>query len=229
MNAVKIRGYTLSHLFYFFMVYSFIGWCIETSYLSISKGMFVNRGFLFGPFLPVYGFGALIVLLLLNPLRKNLLYLFIGTVFSLSLLEYVTGYIFETFFNRRLWDYSSKPLNLNGKIWVGSSLAWGILGVFIITNLHPFIERLYGYIPSKIKSIVSYCLMIYLAFDITTSFAVFLGLENRIEMAFKPLKGSLTLFYRIEKAASALATGFGNILENIKSDVELFYNRLFRL
>ena len=99
-------------LLWLFFIYAFLGWCTEVSYAALKSGRFVNRGFLNGPVCPVYGFGMVIVLWVLEPLRGNLLLLFLGSVALTSLLEWLTGFALERLFHQRWWDYSQEPFNL---------------------------------------------------------------------------------------------------------------------
>ena len=108
-----------------FFIYSFLGWCTEVSYAALVTGKFVNRGFLNGPVCPVYGFGVVIVLSILVPLKGNLLVLFIGSVVLTSLLEWLTGFLLEKIFHQRWWDYSDQPFNIGGYICLRFSIAWG--------------------------------------------------------------------------------------------------------
>ena len=217
MSLVMLTNYKLSQLFYFFIVYSFIGWCIETVYAYLNKGAFVNRGFLYGPFLPIYGFGALIMIILLEQLGKNIPLLFISAVLLLSTFEYVTGYIFKNYFGRVLWDYSNKPLNINGHVWIGASLLWGFLGSFILVKVHPFIENLYYMIPSHVKPLAAGLALTYLVLDFTAASVASLGLNDRIIQAFQAARESGAVADRFEKAAVALSLGTRNVLKNIKT------------
>lgn len=112
-------------LLWIFFIYAFLGWCTEVSYAALKTGRFVNRGFLNGPVCPVYGFGVVIVLWVLEPLRGNLLLLFLGSVALTSLLEWLTGFVLERLFHQRWWDYSQEPFNLGGYICLRFSIAWG--------------------------------------------------------------------------------------------------------
>ena len=124
-------------LFWLFFIYAFLGWCTEVSYAALKTGRFVNRGFLNGPVCPVYGCGAVIVLWALEPLRGNLLLLFLGSVALTSLLEWLTGFVLERLFHQRWWDYSQEPFNLNGYICLRFSIAWGLACLFVVKLLQP--------------------------------------------------------------------------------------------
>lgn len=124
-------------LLWLFFIYAFLGWCTEVSYAALKSGRFVNRGFLNGPVCPVYGCGAVIVLWALEPLRGNLLLLFLGSVALTSLLEWLTGFVLERLFHQRWWDYSQEPFNLNGYICLRFSIAWGLACLFVVKLVHP--------------------------------------------------------------------------------------------
>ena len=124
-------------LLWLFFIYAFLGWCTEVSYAALKSGRFVNRGFLNGPVCPVYGCGAVIVLWVLEPLRGNLLLLFLGSVALTSLLEWLTGFVLERLFHQRWWDYSQEPFNLNGYICLRFSIAGGLAGLFVVKLVHP--------------------------------------------------------------------------------------------
>lgn len=124
-------------LLWLFFIYAFLGWCTEVSYAALKSGRFVNRGFLNGPVCPVYGCGAVIVLWVLEPLRGNLLLLFLGSVALTSLLEWLTGFVLERLLHQRWWDYSQEPFNLNGYICLRFSIAWGLACLFVVKLVHP--------------------------------------------------------------------------------------------
>lgn len=130
-----------------FFIYAFLGWCTEVSYAALSTGKFVNRGFLNGPVCPIYGFGVVIVLACLIPLKHNFFLLFLGSVVLTSALEWATGFVLEKIFHQRWWDYSDKPFNLNGYICLQFSIAWGLACLFVVDILHPSIEFLIRIIP----------------------------------------------------------------------------------
>jgi len=149
--------------------------------MSSITGQFVNRGFLLGPLCPIYGFGVLLVVLCLNPIKHNIVLLFFGSVFLTSLLEYVTGFILEKLFNERWWDYSDMPFNLNGYICLRFSLMWGIGCLFIVKVLFPFTEKLIDKIPKKIGLPLLIFLSLILAIDLVITLVGMLHLPKQID------------------------------------------------
>lgn len=139
--------YTWFQILWFFFLYGFLGWCCEVAFAAVCHGKFINRGFLNGPICSIYGFGVLSVLLVLEPLKDNLLILFLGSVVFTSLLEFLTGWVLEKLFHDKWWDYTNRPLNIRGYVCLEFSLAWGAACVFVVDVFHPLIVRLVNVIP----------------------------------------------------------------------------------
>lgn len=149
-----IGEFTLYQLTFYFFIYAFIGWCLEVLYAGATTGKFVNRGFLNGPVCPIYGFGAIIIILLLTPLKSNLLMFFLFAVFITSFLELIIGIVLEKVFHEKWWDYSDMPYNLGGYICLKFSLIWGVASVFLIMVVQPFIATMVGLIPGIVGNII---------------------------------------------------------------------------
>ena len=153
----------------YFTAYSFIGWLIETIYCSIPARKFVYRGFLMGPVCPIYGFGALSVLLVLSPFsNRPLLVFFLGLVIT-SALEYFVSVLLEKLFKKSWWDYSARKFNINGRICLLTSLAWGVLSVVLVYAIHPALRRLFEMIPPLYVNIAAIALLIVFAGDLVLS------------------------------------------------------------
>ncbi len=140
----------LARLVLLFFAYSFLGWCIEVTLKYIQFHRFINRGFLTGPICPIYGSGAVLITLsadLISPVESG-----IGTTFALSFVicgavEYFTSYFMEKRFHARWWDYSGKPMNLHGRIWIGNLLLFGLGGIAIIHLINPILDPLLDRLP----------------------------------------------------------------------------------
>lgn len=151
------------HLGWYFVIYAFLGWCLEVSFHAVHIGKFINRGFLNGPVCPVYGFGMAVVIICLTPLNQNLLLLFAGSVILTSALEFLTGFVLEKLFHSRWWDYTDQPFNIKGYICLKFSLAWGIACVFVMRIIHPMIARLVGWIPPLVSwSLLAFFLLLFI-------------------------------------------------------------------
>lgn len=132
--------YTWYQWLLFFFIYCFIGWVIESTYVSVRSLHFVNRGFLRLPLLPLYGSGAILMLFLSLPVKGNLILVFLSGMAGASVLEYLTGYIMERLFKMKYWDYSNNPFNINGYVCLGTSIAWGFLTILLTEVVHRPLE-----------------------------------------------------------------------------------------
>ena len=143
----------------FFFIYAFLGWCVEVSFVAITRGKVVNRGFLNGPVCPIYGVGMVGILYVLEPLKDNAIVLFIGGVVICSVLELFTGWILDKIFRMRWWDYSENRFNIGGYICLEFSIKWGLGSMIMVNMIHPMI---YG-VVSKIPLMVIYALLVIFA------------------------------------------------------------------
>ncbi len=134
--------YTWYQWLLIFYTYCFFGWIFESTYVSLKKGHFVNRGFLRLPMLPLYGTGAVMMLWVSLPFQNNLLLVYISGLVAATVLEYVTGWTMERLFKMKYWDYTGQRFNLNGYICLSSSIAWGFLTIFLTEVIHRPISRL---------------------------------------------------------------------------------------
>ncbi len=152
-------------LYYFciFFIYSVIGWVIESCYVALKNKKFANRGFLIGPYCPIYGFGSLGMILYLNQYKDNIVTVFLLAIFICSILEYITSYLMEKLFKARWWDYSKEKFNLNGRICGKNALLFGLGGVIIIYIGHPIINKILLSINPKLLLIITIiALIIYI-------------------------------------------------------------------
>lgn len=135
-------SYTFFQWLMFFYIYCFIGWCFESSYVSLKQRHWVNRGFLTLPMLPIYGSGALAILVVTIPVRGNYVLVYIFGLLSSTILELITGAVMESMFKVKYWDYSNQKFNFKGYICLSSSIAWGFMSVLLTEVIHNPIEKL---------------------------------------------------------------------------------------
>lgn len=171
-------SYTVIQWLFFFYFYCFFGWCFESTYVSLKKRHFVNRGFMRGPFLPLYGTGAIMMLLVSMPFQDNLLLTYLAGCVGATVLEYVTGVAMEALFKVRYWDYSNQKFNFQGHICLSSSLAWGGLTILMTEVLHKPVEKLVLMIPSTVLAIVTLLLTCYIVSDFTLAFKAAMDLRD---------------------------------------------------
>lgn len=164
---MKYNYYTL---FLIFFIYAVLGYIVESISVSIiEKKVTFNRGFLIGPYLPVFGFGGLIMTVALSKYSKDLVALFIMSMASCLILEYITSYILEKIFKLRWWDYSDKKFNLNGRICLEVGVMFGLAGVVSIRLVNPLIERMFNLIPESTLVVIVFVLTIIILIDLYIS------------------------------------------------------------
>lgn len=161
-----------------FVIYAMMGWIMEIIVCSISENKLVDRGFLIGPYCPIYGVGAITIIFLLQPFLYDPLLVFLFSSFFCAIIEYSTSYIMEKLFNARWWDYSEQLLNLNGRITLKNTIAFGLLGLLLLFFINPFISDLVNKIPDSNLVIITIIIMIAMAIDAITTFIIVYKLKS---------------------------------------------------
>lgn len=167
-------------LYSYFWIYSFLGWMMESAYVSAKSGRWVNRGFLRGPFCPIYGTGAVCIIVMLTPLMDNLPLLFLGGVLTATVIEYFIGAALEGLFHTTWWDYSGKRFQLHGRICLERSLEWGVLSVLLMQVLQPRIAAFSKAIPRAWGELAGTLLLAYLAIDGTVTVLQILRFNEKL-------------------------------------------------
>jgi len=166
----------------YFLIYSFLGWVLESIYKTILQKKMVNSGFLYGPFCPIYGIGAMIMLLFLSRFSKHLFTLFLVGMTVLTVWEYLVGWGLEKIFKIKYWDYSENKYNFQGRICLGHSIVWGALGVLFIALLHPQMENMLHQIPKETLFIIITIGLIYMAIDFIISVIKIKNITGKIKV-----------------------------------------------
>jgi len=148
-KVVKRFSKTQNYIIYFF-IFSFLGWIIESIYSFIVLGHFAKRGFLYGPLCPIYGFGALIFIIFLARYRNSAMKIFVYAAVICSVFEYIASYILEVLFHLRWWDYTTDFYNINGRISIFYTLAWGFIGIIFVGKIYPFFKKKINFYTSKV-------------------------------------------------------------------------------
>lgn len=160
-----IYGLNLETYILLFFIYAILGWVMEIINNIIRTKKFVNRGFLIGPYCPIYGYGSLLITLFLQKFDHDPFVLFIMAIFICGALEYSTSFLMEKIYHARWWDYSNKKFNLNGRICLETLIPFGLAGVFIIYIANPFFENIIRSISPNIKTIITITLLSIFAID----------------------------------------------------------------
>ena len=187
--------YTVAQWLLYFFIYCFIGWCFESTYVSLKKRRFVNRGFLMGPFLPIYGSGAVMMLVVSSPFQDNVISTYFAGMIGATALEYITGVVMEALFKVRYWDYSNQKFNYKGQICLSSTLAWGFLTIFLVRVIHRPIERFVLGLHPYVASALAYVLTIVVAVDMALSVKAALDLRD-VLTRMTALKADMELMQR---------------------------------
>ena len=163
--------------FLLFISYAFMGWCMEVICKLIQYKRFINRGFLIGPYCPIYGYGALAITILLKKYVNDPIILFVMSTIICSIIEYFTSYFMEKAYHARWWDYSNKKYNINGRICLETMIPFGILGMIIMYFINPFLYSLYLKIPAVLLHIIAALLFITYIVDNAISSQIVKGLK----------------------------------------------------
>jgi len=202
-----------------FFIYSFLGWLMESVKLSIPNKKFINRGFLIGPYCPIYGTGVLLITILLRKYSDDRLITFFMSLLICGTLEYLTSYIMEKLFKARWWDYSQRKFNINGRICLETLIPFGIAGTFIIYAANPFFLKYLNMIPDFVMHVLAVAFVIIYITDMILSFNIIMNLkqmsrefkDNTVEISEKVRKIIKTK-YRLYRR---LVNAFPRIKENV--------------
>ena len=192
----------LFELITYFIIYSFLGWVMESVVRSICEKKMINTGFLKGPFCPIYGIGAIIMFLFLDGFENKPILLFCIAIIILTAWEYMVGVLLEKVFHTKYWDYSNHKFNFQGRICLTNSICWGILGVIFVKYIHPFIQQLIAKVDKNILSYTISILFVVLLVDTITSIIHVKNIKatlEKIEDINKEIKEKLKEIRKLKK------------------------------
>lgn len=204
----------------FFCVYCFLGWIWESGYVSAKERKWTNRGFMHGPFLPIYGSGAIMILLATIPVKDNLLLIFFMGMIAATILEYFTGAAMERLFHVRYWDYSNQFCNLNGYICLKCSLAWGGFSILMVRFIHVPVERCILWIPDTLEEIIAFVLTLVFVADFALSFREAMDFRNMLESLTENNEEIRRLVKRMEVISAFAEEDIEEFRENINTRLE---------
>ena len=202
-----------------FFIYSFAGWLMESTSDSIKKKKLVNRGFLIGPYCPIYGCGVLLITILLSRYKNDIPVIFFMSLLICGTLEYATSYIMEKIFKARWWDYSNNKFNINGRICLETLIPFGIAGTIIICITNPFLLKYIEMIPNIVMHIFTAVFLVFYITDVIVSFKIILNLkemskefkDNTVEISTKVKK----IILKRLRPYRRLVHAFPKIKENV--------------
>ena len=210
--------YTIEIYFLLFMTYAFFGWLIEVICKLIQEKRFINRGFLIGPYCPIYGWGAVLITLLLKRYLSDPIVLFFMSTIICSIIEYLTSYILEKRYHARWWDYSNKKYNINGRVCLETLIPFGILGVIISYFTNPLFFSWYSSFSSTALHIISTLLLIVFIIDNIISSNIVSAIKTEGIKATKDNTEEITQFVKQKlREKSILHRRLINAFPNLKN------------
>ncbi len=216
-------NYIPAQWLFLFYLYSLAGWCWETLYVSILEKRFVNRGFMRGPFLPLYGCAGIMMLVVSRPFYNNIPLLYIAGCIGATALELMTGILMEALFKVRYWTYSHKKFNFKGYICLESSLFWGVPTVVFTHFLQLPIEKMMLMIPYRVISIIILVLTACISFDFAVAFRTAIELRDvliymekaKAEMTRMQKRLDVLIAFKGEEVKEGIGTRVDGITEKV--------------
>lgn len=208
--------YTLTTWLLLFFIYSFLGWVWESSYVSLKEKKWINRGFMSGPFLPIYGSGAIIILFTTLPVIDSKVGIYFVGAISATLLELVTGYVIELIFNVRYWDYSYRKIQYKGYICLVSTIAWGFFSILLVDYLNVPIENFLSQFSTKTLTYTAILILIPFTVDMTKSIQNALDLKKLL----KTLEENNKAVNKLAEYVDNMHTKIGENTSDLKEYIE---------
>lgn len=220
----------------YFIIYSFLGWVLESIFRSFCEKKIINTGFLIGPICPIYGCGAIIMILFLKNFSNSKILLFIMSIIFLSLWEYIVGVILEKLFKTKYWDYSDHKFNYKGRICLTNSIAWGFLGVLFIDFIHPGIINLLKNVDVLYLKIIVPILLILILTDAIISIVKTKNIKGTLEKVEKlneQIKEKLAEIKKQNQEKNTTSENLQLLIEKINKrknrELRRLYKRVYRL
>lgn len=199
----------LTKLFLTFIIISFIGWCIEEFFALFIAKEKVNRGFLIGPLCPIYGFSSVIMILVLDSFKNNLIMLFFLSMIICAVFEYITSFVLEKLFKIKLWNYDKKEFkySIHGRIALETLIPFGLLGIVAVRYANPIINGFLNLFNIEALYIIAIIVAIILLIDIILSIKIILTMKNT--------KGDIT-----KKKSEKVKKHFNDATNEVKKQVK---------
>lgn len=220
----------------YFIIYSFLGWVMESVFRSICEKKIINTGFLKGTFCPIYGIGATIMLLFLDRFENKPVLLFCIAIIILTAWEYIVGVLLEKIFQTKYWDYSNHKINFQGRICLTNSICWGILGVLFVKYIHPFIQGIIGKIDINLLNYIMAILFTIFLVDMITSIIRVKNIKTtleKVENINKEIKQKLKELRALKKEKVTPTENIQQMVEKLKKrrnkTILHLYKNVYRL
>ncbi|WP_019131943.1 putative ABC transporter permease [Peptoniphilus obesi] len=220
----------LTDYIFIFFIFSVIGWLIEVSLKSIQFHRFINRGFLVGPYCPIYGLGALLIVMSNEWMGKydsSNAIIFLNSVLICGFIEYFVSYFLEKFYHARWWDYTNRPMNLHGRIWIGNLILFGLGGLAIVNIFNPLFLSLFHNLDLRYREIIGIFIVILMLSDYVISYFVMKLIKLNVEKSkadnTDDIKNEIKL---LVKDKNVLYNRFINAYPDVKYRTDKIKNRI---
>lgn len=227
MTGELMHNYTLIEWMFFFYFYCFLGWCFESAYVSIKTRKLTNRGFMRGPFLPLYGSGATMMFVVSMPFQDNVFLVYLAGCVGATALEFITGVTMEALFDMRYWDYSKNKFNFKGHICLKSTLMWGFCTIMMTEGLHVFVARVVRSLPTQPLRVFTIILTVVIAVDFALSFKAAIDLRDVLIKMAKTKEELVRIQRRLDVIVAFAGKSLGNrkdalveSMDDLKSGIE---------
>lgn len=220
----------LTDYIFIFFIFSVIGWLIEVSLKSIQFHRFINRGFLVGPYCPIYGFGALLIVMSnewIGRYDSSNAIIFLNSVLICGFVEYFVSYFLEKFYHARWWDYTNRPMNLHGRIWIGNLILFGLGGLSIVNIFNPLFLSLFHNLDLRYREIIGIFIGVLMLSDYIISYFVMKLIKLNVEKSkadnTDDIKNEIRL---LVKDKNVLYNRFINAYPDVKYRTDKIKNRI---
>lgn len=217
----------------YFTIYSFLGWVVETLFCSLQSRKFIWRGFLVGPICPIYGFGSLLVLLLLHPFSENVVLVYVFGVILMTGLEYFVSFLLEKIFKKSFWDYSNYRYNLNGRVNLIYSLFWGLLCLVLVYLVHPLFQSVVESLSGKILLTATIIILLSILMDVMYSVRYTLVFNRELlsltALAERIDKLRIDMLEAAEEKRAKLEEDLRALLSQQEEKVRRFFSKMRRI
>ena len=219
-------------IIFYFIIYSFLGWCLESIYKTIIFRKPTNSGFLYGPLCPMYGIGA-VIMIMAGTLSNNILVIFLMSIVIFTIWEYLVAVVLEKLFKTKYWDYSDIKFNFQGRICLKNSIYWGILGVLLIFIIQPSIEKLVELIPNTILMYLDVILSIAIIVDVGFTLFRIMFIDKKIRQVFEISDVIKEKLAEIKETEGEYRENLRMVVSELKTKQEILkikiYKRIIRL
>lgn len=219
-------------IIFYFIIYSFLGWCLESIYKTIIFRKPTNSGFLYGPLCPMYGIGA-VIMIMAGTLSNNILVIFLMSIVIFTIWEYLVAVVLEKLFKTKYWDYSDIKFNFQGRICLKNSIYWGILGVLLIFIIQPSIEKLVELIPNTILMYLDVILSIAIIVDVGFTLFRIMFIDKKIRQVFEISDAIKEKLAEIKETEGEYRENLRMVVSELKTKQEILkikiYKRIIRL